>query len=66
MTRGADGHNFAQYAPNLQDNNIFRISEIADADAFSRMDLFTICLGIKFGMANVLLLYARKDVKAIQ
>jgi hypothetical protein len=63
--RGADGHNFAQYAPHFHENGILRLHEIAD-ESFSRKDLLAICPGMNFGTANILLMYARHDVKTIQ
>ena len=62
---GVDQHNFAQYAPNFRENGILRIHEIADANTFSCQDLLAICPGIKLGTANLILMYARDDVKAI-
>jgi hypothetical protein len=64
--RGADGHNFAQYAANFDEHGFLRIHEIADPNTFSRADLLTICPGMKLGTANILLMYARDDVKAIR
>ena len=64
--RGSDGHNFVQYAENFEKEQIIRISEIADSNMFTRTDLMSICPGMKLGTANVLLQYARDDVKTIQ
>jgi hypothetical protein len=64
--RGADGHNFQQYANDFKENRIYRISEIADATSFTRAELLQICPSMKFGTANNLLTYAREDVRAIR
>jgi hypothetical protein len=64
--RGADGHNFAQYSPHFHENGILRLHEIADAETFSHKELLAICPRMKFGTANLLLMYARHDAKFIR
>ena len=64
--QGANGHGFSQYIHCFDENHIQHIFEIADPKLFDCNNIIAICPGMKIGTANLLLMYACKDMEAIQ
>jgi hypothetical protein len=63
--RGADGHNFAQFAIIFESEKYFRICDIADSAASVEI-LMAMCIGMARGTASKILAYAQKDVDVIR
>jgi hypothetical protein len=61
--RGADGHNFGQFASDFEREKYFRISDVEDVDITT---LLAICPGMANGTATKLLAHAKKDTAKIR
>ncbi|EMD30737.1 hypothetical protein CERSUDRAFT_127747 [Gelatoporia subvermispora B] len=65
--RGADGQNYAYWAPSFTQNGFVRIHELANKELFPKpKDLQEICPGMPLGIASSLLSYARYDTTRIR